>query len=128
MRPCREFANRSYVMQPALGPAASVNKSFGPAQIWDTAFRMLCKYRGLQEPLQFRDFMEVQVGTLARKPVRARCASSLTRPFASFVLRNPVPGLLSFSVVLWDWRCDCADCCAHGSRQDSTNSLLEQAA
>ena len=33
---------------------------------------MLCKYRGLQEPLQFRDFMEVQVGTLARKPVRAR--------------------------------------------------------
>ncbi len=35
---------------------------------------MLCKYRGLQEPLQFREFMEVQVGTLARKPVRARCA------------------------------------------------------
>ena len=40
---------------------------------------MLCKYRGLQEPLQFREFMEVQVGTLARKPVRARCALDMLR-------------------------------------------------
>ena len=45
-----------------------------PLQIWDTALRMLCKYQGLQDPPQFKEFMEIQVGTLARKPVRARCA------------------------------------------------------
>ena len=35
---------------------------------------MLCKYRGLQDAPRFKEFMEIQVGALARKPVRARCA------------------------------------------------------
>ena len=34
---------------------------------------MLCKYRGVREPFRFKDFMEIAVGGLARKPVRARC-------------------------------------------------------
>ena len=46
-----------------------------PPQIWDTALRMLCKYWGLQDPPHFKEFMEIQVGTLARKPVRARCGA-----------------------------------------------------
>ena len=58
-----------------LTPASSSHVGFTTClwQIWDTALRMLCKYRGLQDPPQFREFMEVQVGMLARKPVRARC-------------------------------------------------------
>ena len=45
-------------------------------QVWDTALRMLCKYRGLQDAPRFKEFMEIQVGALARKPVRARCAAA----------------------------------------------------
>jgi hypothetical protein len=47
----------------------------GSLQVWDTALRMLCKYRGLQDAPRFKEFMEIQVGALARKPVRARCAA-----------------------------------------------------
>lgn len=47
-------------------------------QVWDTALHVLCKHRGLKQTFRFRDLMEIAVGALARKPVRARCVLTHT--------------------------------------------------